>query len=171
MGKPFNQYQIGVRSGPRPIVFLNNGHSIQSLIFDHHLMFNFLKKTWRQEEVTSQSLLPTPSAEDTESVLAQTPNPPSVDIPTSKSGSKRSRQEFEPEPQSSPAERPSKAAKTWTHDSIRNHLPEIVDSRQRDDAVVHLSLSVLKEQISETAKLQNSKFSLYGEINKLIWIS
>jgi len=124
-------------------------------------MFNFLKKTWRQEEETPQSSVP--SAEDAESVLDQTPSQPGEDIPW-KPGSKRSREEFDPEPQPSSAERPSKATKTWTHDSIRNHLPEIVDSRHRDDAVAPLSLSLLKEQISESAKHQNSEPSLHDKM-------
>lgn len=123
-------------------------------------MFNFLKKTWRQEEGTSQGSLPVPSAKDAESVLDQTLSQP-TDVPTWKSSSKRSREEFDPEPQPSSIERPSKAKKTRTYDSIRNHLPEIVDSRHRDDAVVPLSFSLLKEQISERAKQQNSEFSLH----------
>lgn len=125
------------------------------------LMFNFLKKTWRQEEGTPQSSVPVPSAEDVESVLDLTLSEPGEDIPTWKPGSKRSREEFDPEPQPGSVERPSKATKTGTHDSIRNHLPEIVVSRHRDDAVAPLSLSLLKEQISESAKLQNSESSLH----------
>jgi hypothetical protein len=125
-------------------------------------MFNFLKKTWRQEEETPQAPLPTPSAEDAQSVLDQTLSPQNVDEPGWKSSSKRSRQEFDPEHQPSSAERPSKVKKTGTCDSIRNHLPEIVESRHRDDAVVPLSFSLLKEQISERAKQQNSESSLYG---------
>lgn len=124
-------------------------------IFFDHLMFNFLK-TWRQEESTSKSAPPVPSAEDAESVLDQA----SIDSSTWKSGGKRSREEFDPEPQPGSTERPSKAAKTGTRDSIRNHLPEIVESRHRDDDTLPpLALSVLKEQISECAKQQNSEFS------------
>jgi hypothetical protein len=125
-------------------------------------MFNFLKKTWRQEEGTSQSSLSVPSAEDAESVLDRTLSQPGIDASGWKSGSKRSREEFDPEPQPSSAERPSKATKTGTHDSIRNHLPEIVDSRHRDDTAAPLSLSLLKEQISECAKQQNSESSRHG---------
>jgi hypothetical protein len=128
-------------------------------------MFNFLKKTWRQEEGTSQGSLPLPSAEDAEPVLDQTLSQPSADAP--KSSSKRSREEFDPEPQPSCAERPSKVKKTKTYDSIRNHLPEIVDSRHRDDAVAPLSFSLLKEQISEHAKQQNSE-SLYRQQDDMI---
>lgn len=119
-------------------------------------MFNFLKKTWRQEE--PQSHLPAPSTEETELHLDQPQSQPTVD--PSQLGSKRSREEIEPGSQPSSAERPSKAAKTGIHDSIRNHLPEIVDSRHRDDAVAPLSLSVLKEQIIEGSKLQNSRLQV-----------
>ena len=111
-------------------------------------MFNFLKKTWRQED--PKSPIPAPSVEETELHVDQSQGP-------SQLGCKRSREEIEPGSQPSSAERPSKAAKTGIHDSIRNHLPEIVDSRHRDDAVVPLALSVLKEQITKGAKLQNSR--------------
>jgi hypothetical protein len=124
-------------------------------------MFNFLKKTWRQDEDPPQSSISVPSAEDAESVLDQALN---EDIPTWKPGSKRPREEFDPEPQPSSAERPSKAKKTGTNDSIRNHLPEIVDSRHRDDAIAPLSLSLLKEQISQIAKDQNSESSIYDKV-------
>jgi hypothetical protein len=129
-------------------------------------MFNFLKKTWRQEEGTSQSSLSVPSAEDAESVLNRTLSQPGIDTSGWKSGSKRPREQFDPEPQPSSAERPSKATKIGTHDSIRNHLPEIVDSRHRDDTATLLSLSLLKEQISECAKQQNSESSLHVAIEQ-----
>ena len=124
-------------------------------------MFNFLKKTWRQEEGTSESPLLLPAG-DAESVLDGALSQSGLDA-TWKSGSKRSREQFDSEPQPSSAERPSKATKTGTRDSIRNHLPEIVDTRHRDDAVVTLSLSLLKEQISKGAKQQNSESSLVGQ--------
>ncbi len=119
-------------------------------------MFNFLKKTWKQEERKSLSPVLATSQEE-ESIT--TPPSPVLDSPTI--GIKRSREVFEPDELHLAKERPIKAAKTNTFDSIRNHLPEIVDSGDREDGAALLSLSTLKDQISDCAKQQNSECSYF----------
>lgn len=117
-------------------------------------MFNFLKKTWKQEDKKSPSPVLAISREEP---VTELPSPvqDALDSPTA--GIKRSREEFESHEPHATKDRPFKAAKKDTFDSIRNHLPEIVDSGDREDGVVPLSLSALKEQISECVKQQNSK--------------
>ena len=125
-------------------------------------MFNFLKKTWGHGERKSESPAVVPSLPESNTVEQPHHTPPPDRDPPSprsplKSGSKRSREDFDVDPRLPATERPLKAAKTSTFDSIRNHLPEIIDINSRDDAVVPLSLSALKEQIFEHAKKQNSE--------------
>jgi len=120
-------------------------------------MFNFLKKTWKQEERKSSSPVLATSQEEESITTQPSPIQPVLDSPIT--GIKRSREAFEPDEPRPTKERPIKAAKTSTFDSIRNHLPEIVDSKDREDGVISLSLSTLKDQISDCAKQQNSEFS------------
>lgn len=135
-------------------------------------MFNFLKKTWGHGERKSENSATVLESLPESNTLEQpqhTP-PPDEDPPQSplKSGSKRSREDFDIDPQLPATERPLKAAKTSTFDSIRNHLPEIVDVNNRDNAVVPLSLSALKEQIFEHAKEQNSELLFPLEVFVLL---
>jgi len=125
-------------------------------------MFNFLKKTWGHGERKSESPAIVLSVPEPNTLEQPQYTLPQSDLPQSqlKSGSKRSREDFDVNPRLPVTERPLKAAKTSTFDSIRNHLPEIIDTNSRDDAIVPLSLSALKEHIFEHAKEQNSEIFL-----------
>ncbi|KAF8974227.1 hypothetical protein BDZ97DRAFT_4035 [Flammula alnicola] len=127
-------------------------------------MLKRLKKTWKEEEAQSKkSQSPAPAEE----VIAPLPTPihPEVTPDVSQNhesvsgcGPKRSRDDFEPDAVDvAVSERPAKLLKTTDLDSLRNHLPEIIDSRERDEGGVRLSLLTLKERIFEQAKSENSK--------------
>ncbi|KAJ3502178.1 hypothetical protein NLJ89_g9006 [Agrocybe chaxingu] len=120
-------------------------------------MLKKLKKTWKEEEQMSQPPAPSP-----EGPISQTHDlrESSLDI-ASKSGAKRTRDNFEQEATDPHAERPTKVLKAAASDSLRNHLPEIVDSRDKEEEL-HISLANLKERIFEQAKQQNSKRFLFS---------
>jgi len=133
-------------------------------------MLKKLRKTWQDEEKQSQNSPPRQEGTSIEQ-LRYTPPPPNTiadvepnvvgNVP-SKFGHKRTRDVFEPEAQLPQSERPAKAIRTGFSDSIRNHLPEIVDGRDRDDGQLPLSLGAMKEQVFEQAKQQNSKLSSFS---------
>ncbi|KAF9534830.1 hypothetical protein CPB83DRAFT_901776 [Crepidotus variabilis] len=125
-------------------------------------MLNLLKKTWKEEEFKkSQSPAPVLSREGSTFEHLAAPSSSEleliVDTPaSSKPPNKRSRDTFETETRAPSVERPVKAIKTNPTDSIRNHLPEIVGSKHRDDEAFPVSLIALKDQIFEHAKENNT---------------
>ncbi|KAF9058086.1 hypothetical protein BJ165DRAFT_107174 [Panaeolus papilionaceus] len=56
----------------------------------------------------------------------------------------------------SAVERPAKLAKLDTKDSIRNHLPEIVGSGEREESFLQTSWLQIGEQLLEQAKKENT---------------
>lgn len=131
-------------------------------------MFKYKRKAWRDQDASkdSQSPASTPGPSEGEPLRAS-----SVDltIPTtsshavlrnaspSLSAPKRTRDTFEPDAiDPALSERPAKYLKTSNTDSLRNHLPEIIDPREREEARLGLPLLSFKEQILEQAKYENS---------------
>lgn len=138
-------------------------------------MLKRLKRTWKEEEAQSKkSQSPAPTASDS---VAGSPAPLPHELPPTSEGeqnvlpilqevnvpskilaSKRNRDTFEPESTDvAESERPTKLLKTVDLDPIRNHLPEIFDSRERYENQAHLSLATLKERIFAQATNENSK--------------
>lgn len=138
-------------------------------------MLKRLKQTWIEEGAQSKSQSPAPLSE-----VAISPTPFHHELPltTSKderedtlpavknasssvSVSKRSRDTFETDTTDViESARPAKLLKTVDLDPLRNHLPEILDSRERYESQSHLNLSTLKERIFVQATQDNSEQSL-----------
>lgn len=125
-------------------------------------MFKILRKSWKGRDSTQRSHSPAPSQEvdtspenhsDAESTASDMDGISASLIPTS-SRTKRSRDVFEPEvEQTFDIDRPSKVPKTDEPDYLRNHLPEILDTTERDEISNRLSLESRREQI--LLRLQN----------------
>ena len=134
-------------------------------------MLKILKKTWKDEEALSKNpqVSPAPSLTAPSSPITDFENTPIHDdvpnlildiAPPFISHPKRTRDAFEPDV-NDPAlsERPSKLSRTGNPDSLRNRLPEILDSREREEIEPQLSILTLKEQICAQAKHQNSEYA------------
>jgi endoribonuclease Dicer len=138
-------------------------------------MLKRLKQTWKEEEAQfKKSQSPAPASETAAASPTPTPSEPprpsegEPDItqenrPSSSYAPKRSRDTFETDVTDViKSERPSKVLKI-ENDSLRNHLPEILDSRERYENQVHLNLSTLKERIFAQATVENST------LRHLVW--
>jgi len=135
-------------------------------------MLKFLKKTWKDEEALSKNpqfpaqSLTSPASPSTDldniHIHDLTPNL-TTDTASSISHPKRTRDTFEPDVHDpSLSERPAKLLRTGNADSLRNRLPEILDSREREENRPQLSILTLKEQILEQAKQQNSEYVFFS---------
>ncbi|KDR83836.1 hypothetical protein GALMADRAFT_150895 [Galerina marginata CBS 339.88] len=127
-------------------------------------MFKILRKNWKEQEA-KESPGSNPDVESTPppninmgntTVAAENSNTAWQNDSLSVGGPKRNRDSFEPDP-NDPAmsERPAKFLKTSNLDSLRNHLPEIIDSRDRGETRLAPSMLSLKEQVFEEAKYDN----------------
>ncbi|KAF8165429.1 hypothetical protein B0H34DRAFT_689150 [Crassisporium funariophilum] len=129
-------------------------------------MLKLLKKTWKEGEANKsqspQGITPTLSndsfSSDNTTIAGHESSMIADATATSGCRSKRSRPSLEPETNDpSTSERPSKLLKTATIDDfLRNHLPEVVDSRDRDEHAIPLNLFTLREQILEQSKCDNT---------------
>ena len=135
-------------------------------------MLKFLKKTWKDEEALSKNpQFPaqshtspaSPSTDlDNTHIHDLTPNFTVDTAPHFISHPKRTRDTFEPDVHGPTLpERPAKLLRTGNPDSLRNRLPEILDSREREENRPQLSILTLKEQILEQAKQQNSEYVFF----------
>ena len=120
-------------------------------------MLKILENTWKEEEAKkSQSPVPgqkiSQSPELTFSAIDNPSHETYMDVSSSRA--KRSRASTDPVT----SERPSKLPKTVGSDLLRDHLPEVVDSNDRDDNMIFLTAPTFKEQILEEAKHDNSKY-------------
>lgn len=130
-------------------------------------MLKRLKQTWKEEEAQfKKSQSPAPASETAAASPTPTPSEPrpsegepdnsQENKPASFYAPKRSRDAFETDVADvTKSERPTKVPKI-ENDSLRNHLPEILDSRERYENQVHLNLSTLKERIFAQATVENS---------------
>lgn len=119
-------------------------------------MLKILENTWKEEEATkSQSpvsdLEISQSPELTSSVIDNPSHETYMDI-----SSCRAKRSASTDPATS--ERPSKLPKTVGSDFLRDYLPEVVDSNDRDDNMIFLTAPTFKEQILEEAKHDNGKY-------------
>ena len=118
-------------------------------------MLKILEKTWKEEEAkNSQSpVLGQEVSQPTELTSSDNPSHESyMDISSCRT--KRSRAGTDP----ATSERPSKLLKTVGSDFLRDHLPEVVDSHDRDDNMTFFTPPTFKEQILEEAKHDNGKY-------------
>ena len=117
-------------------------------------MLKIPEKTWKEEE-TKKSQSPIPGQEisqPTELTSSASPHETYMDVSSCRA--KRSRASTDP----ATSERPSKLPKTVGSDFLRDHLPEVVNSNDRDDNMILLSAPTFKEQILEEAKHDNGKY-------------
>lgn len=126
------------------------------------IMLKFLEKTWKEEEA-KKSQSPIPGRESSELSSDNAPDEPYMDTDLNSCRTKRSRASTDP----ATSERPSKLLKTVGSDFLRDHLPEVVDSHDRDDNMILLTVSTFKEQILEEAKHDNGKFSAFFCIEQI----
>lgn len=113
-------------------------------------MLKFLEKTWKEEGAKE---FPAEISQATE--LTSSVNPShEIYMDVSSCRAKRSRASTDP----ATSERPSKLPKTVGSDFLRDHLPEVVDSNDRDDNMIFLTAPTFKEQILEEAKHDNGKY-------------
>ncbi|KAF8913820.1 hypothetical protein CPB84DRAFT_1832684 [Gymnopilus junonius] len=147
-------------------------------------MLKYQRKIWKDQDKGSQSPASTPGpdidptqASSGDSAILTDPHVSLRNTSPSISISKRTRDSFEPD-NKDPAlsERPAKFLKTSNIDSLRNHLPEIIDPREREEARLGLSMLSLKEQILEQAKYENiiatlpaTKSSLSLSVDLVSW--
>ena len=120
-------------------------------------MLKILEKTWKEEEANkSQSSVPgqeiSQSTELTSSDTGNSSHETYMDVSSCRA--KRSRASTDP----ATSERPSKLAKTVGSDFLRDYLPEVVDSNDRDDNMIILTAPTFKEQILEEAKRDNGEY-------------
>ena len=126
-------------------------------------MLKILEKAWKEEEAKkSQSpALGQEMSQPTNNVpsdnLSQA-DQPCMDTDLSSCRTKRSRASTDP----ATSERPSKLLKTVGSDLLRDHLPEVVDSHDRDDHMIFLTAPTFKEQILEEAKHDNSEYVAFS---------
>lgn len=125
-------------------------------------MLKILEKTWKDEEA-KKSQSPVPGQETSQVSQTTASDPTSSDSPShetymdiSSCRTKRSRASADP----ATSERPSKLPKTVGSDFLRDHLPEVVDSHDRDDNMIILTAPTFKEKILEEAKHDNGKYSV-----------
>jgi hypothetical protein len=118
-------------------------------------MLKILEKTWKEEEA-KKSQSPVPSQEIFQPTELTSSDNPSHEtyMDVSSCRTKRSRAITDP----ATSERPSKLPKTVGSDFLRDHLPEVVDSHDRDDNMVFLTTPTFKEQILEESKHDNGKY-------------
>ena len=118
-------------------------------------MLKILEKT-RKEEEAKKSQSPVPGQEISQPTeLASSANPShETYMDVSSCRAKRSRASTDP----AISERPSKLPKTVGSDFLRDHLPEVVDSHDRDDNMIFHTAPTFKEQILEEAKHDNGKY-------------
>lgn len=124
-------------------------------------MLKMLEKTWKEEEEAKKLQRPD---------IGQEISQPSTQLTSSDSSSsymdvssygraKRSRASTDP----ATSERPSKLLKVIGSDSLRDHLPEVVGSHDRDDDnMIFLTAPTFKEQILEEAKHDNGNMVFYS---------
>jgi hypothetical protein len=120
-------------------------------------MLKILENSWKEEEANKpQSLLSgqeiSQPTELTSSVIDNPSHETYMDVSSCRA--KRSRASTDP----ATSERPSKLPKTVGSDFLRDHLPEVVDSNDRDDNMIFLTAPTFKEQILEEAKHDNGKY-------------
>ena len=121
-------------------------------------MLKNLDKTWKEEE-EKKSQSPVPGQEishPTELTSSTSSVNPSHEtyMDATSCRAKRSRASTDPPT----SERPSKLPKTDGSDFLRDHLPEVLDSNERDDNMIVLTAPTFKEQILEEAKHDNGKY-------------
>lgn len=122
-------------------------------------MLKILEKSWKEEEAKKcQSPGPGHDQEISQPTPDNAFNESYMDTDVSSCRTKRSRASTDP---AASSERPSKLLKTVGSDFLRDHLPEVVDSRDRDDNMILLTAPTFKEQILEEAKHDNGKYSVF----------
>ena len=118
-------------------------------------MFKNMEKTWKGEEAKI-SQVPVSGQQNPQTTQLSSSDKLShgfyMDVSSSRT--KRSRASTD----SATPERPSKIPKTIGSDFLRDHLPEVVDSHERDDNMSFLTAPTFKEQILEEAKYDNGKY-------------
>jgi hypothetical protein len=145
---------------------LESSFRLHNLEHAEHLCFKFtqlfimliLERTWKEEEA-KKSQSPVPGQEISQvsqfTELTSSDNPShETYMDVSSCRTKRSRASTDP----ATSERPSKLPKTVGSDFLRDYLPEVVDSHDRDDNMIFLTAPTFKEQILEEAKHDNGKY-------------
>ena len=119
-------------------------------------MLKILEKTWKEEEA-KKSQSPVPGQEISQPTEITSFVNPSHETYMDVS-SCRAKRSASTDPVTS--ERPSKLPKTVGSDFLRDHLPELVDSHDRDDNMIFLTVTAptFKERILEEAKHDNGKY-------------
>ena len=118
-------------------------------------MLKILEKTWKEEEA-KKSQSPVPGQEISQPTELTPSDNPSHETYMDVSSCRTKRLRASTDPATS--ERPSKLPKTVGSDFLRDHLPEVVDSHDRDDNMIFLTAPTFKEQILEEAKHDNGKY-------------
>ena len=130
--------------------------------FKSALMLKILEKTWKEEEAKKPQSTDQEISQSTEPTSSDNPSyEPYMDVSSCRT--KRSRASTDP----TTSERPSKLLKTVDSDFLRDHLPEVVDSHDRDDnTMIILTAPTFKEQILEEAKHDNGKYGVLSCIEQ-----